>query len=58
MGSTAAPTNTQLMQAREVKAALPIVIDQANATVGKLPALAKELLGSGALFPTVKPVQK
>jgi hypothetical protein len=58
MGSTSTPTNTQLMQVREVKAALPIVIDQANATVGKLPAIAKDLLGSGALFPGVKPVPK
>jgi len=31
MGSTSLPTNTQLMQIREVKAALPQVIDQANA---------------------------
>ena len=40
------------------KAALPPVIDQANATTAKLPALAKDLIGSGALFPSVKPVQK
>jgi hypothetical protein len=58
MGSTSAPTSTQLMQVREVKAALPIVIDQANALATKLSALAKDLVGSGALFPTLKPVQK
>ena len=58
MSSTSTPTTTQLMQVREVKAALPIVIDQANAAVAKLPALAKELVGSGALFPTLKPVPK
>ena len=39
MASTSTPTTTQLMQVREVKAALPIVIDQANATVAKLPAV-------------------
>jgi hypothetical protein len=58
MGATATPTTTQLMQIREVKAALPIVIDQANATVARLSAVAKELVGSGVLFPAVKPVQK
>ena len=58
MASTSLPTTTQLMQIREVKAALPIVIDQANAAVAKVPALAKELLGSGALFPALKPVPK
>ncbi|MGQ0733828.1 MAG: hypothetical protein ACT4QD_09250, partial [Acidobacteriota bacterium] len=58
MGSTSVPTSTQLMQIREVKAALPQVIDQANATVAKVAAVAKELLGSGALFPALKPVPK
>jgi hypothetical protein len=58
MGSTSAPTTTQLMQVREVKAALPIVIDQANALATKLSALTKDLVGSGALFPTLKPVAK
>jgi hypothetical protein len=58
MGSTAVPTNTQLMQLREVRAALPIVVDQANAAAGKLPGLVKEMLGAGAIFPALKPVQK
>jgi len=57
-GSTALPTNTQLMQVREVKAALPIVIDQANAVAAKLPGLVKEMLGAGAIFPALKPVAK
>jgi photosystem II stability/assembly factor-like uncharacterized protein len=57
-GSTSVPTNTQLQQIREVKAALPIVIDQANATATKLPALVKEMLGAGAIFPALKPVPK
>ena len=58
MGSTSLPTNTQLMQIREVKAALPQVIDQANAAAGKLPGLVKEMLGAGAIFPALKPVPK
>jgi hypothetical protein len=58
MGSTAVPTNTQLMQVREVKAALPIVIDQANGVASKLAAVVKELVGSGAMFPALKPVSK
>ncbi|MDP3716569.1 MAG: hypothetical protein Q8T13_02250 [Acidobacteriota bacterium] len=58
MNATATPTNTQLMQIREVKAALPGVIDQANAVVAKVPGLVKEMVGSGALFPAIKPVPK
>ena len=58
MNATSVPTNTQLMQIREVKAALPLVIDQANASVAKLPALVKEMLGAGAIFPAIKPVSK
>jgi hypothetical protein len=58
MGSTGLPTNTQLMQIREVKAALPAVIDQANAAAAKLPGLVKEMLGAGAIFPALKPIPK
>jgi photosystem II stability/assembly factor-like uncharacterized protein len=58
MNSTSLPTTTQLMQIREVKAALPLVIDQANAAAAKLPSLVKDLLGSGAIFPAIKPVPK
>jgi hypothetical protein len=58
MNSTALPTNTQMMQVREVRAALPGLIDQANATVAKLPALVKEMVGNGAIFPALKPVPK
>jgi photosystem II stability/assembly factor-like uncharacterized protein len=58
IGSTSVPTNTQLQQIREAKAALPIVIDQANAIAAKLPALVKEMIGAGAIFPTLKPVGK
>ncbi|MSO53013.1 MAG: glycosyl hydrolase [Acidobacterium sp.] len=58
MSATTLPTNTQLMQIRETKAALPGLIDQANAVVAKVPGLVKDMVGAGALFPAVKPVQK
>jgi len=58
MAATALPTNTQLMQIREVRAALPGVIDQANAAIAKVPGLVKDMVGAGALFPAVKPVPK
>lgn len=58
MGSTSLPTNTQLMQIREAKAALPGLIDQANAVVAKVPGLVKDLIGNGAIFPAIKPVPK
>ncbi|HEX6161873.1 MAG TPA: hypothetical protein VFZ31_00810, partial [Vicinamibacterales bacterium] len=58
MASTAQPTNTQMMQIREARAALPGLIDQANAVVAKVPALVKDLIGNGAIFPAIKPVPK
>ncbi len=58
MNSTSLPTNTQMMQVREVKAALPGLIDQANAVVAKLPAVVKDLVGNGTIFPAIKPVTK
>jgi photosystem II stability/assembly factor-like uncharacterized protein len=58
MGATLLPTTTQLMQIREVKVALPLVIDQANATVAKVSALVKDMVGIGAIFPALKPVPK
>ncbi|MFA5910690.1 MAG: hypothetical protein WC815_18065 [Vicinamibacterales bacterium] len=58
MAATAMPTNTQLMQIREVKAQLPGLIDQANAAVAKVPGLVKDMVGAGALFPAIKPVPK
>jgi hypothetical protein len=58
MGSTAVPTTTQLMQIREARAAMPLVIDQANAAIGKLPALVKDLVGAGAVFPALKPIPR
>ena len=58
MASTALPTNTQLMQIRDVRGQLPGLIDQANAVVAKVPALVKTMVGSGTLFPPIKPVPK
>ena len=58
MASTATPTNTQMMQVREVRAGLPGLIDQANAVVAKVPGLVKDLVGNGAIFPAIKPVPK
>jgi len=58
MQSTAVPTNTQMMQVRDVRGQLPGLIDQANAVVAKVPALVKEMVGGGALFPAIKPVPK
>jgi hypothetical protein len=58
MASTATPTNTQMMQVREIRAALPGLIDQANAVVEKVPGLVKDLVGSGTIFPPIRPVRK
>jgi len=58
MASTALPTTTQLTLIRELRAQLPGLIDQANAVVAKVPGLVKEMVGSGALFPAIKPVPK
>jgi photosystem II stability/assembly factor-like uncharacterized protein len=58
MASTALPTNTQMMQVRDVRAQLPGLIDRANAVVARVPGLVKDMVGSGALFPAIKPVPK
>jgi photosystem II stability/assembly factor-like uncharacterized protein len=58
MAATATPTNTQLMQIRDIKSQLPGLIDQANAVVAKVPGLVKTMVGSGILFPAIKPVPK
>ena len=58
MASTALPTNTQGMQIRDVRGQLPGLIDQANAVVAKVPGLVKSMIGSGTLFPPIKPVTK
>ncbi|MGH9220755.1 MAG: hypothetical protein ACRD1W_15725, partial [Vicinamibacterales bacterium] len=58
MASTALPTNTQGMQIRDVRGQLPGLIDQANAAVARVPGLVKSMIGSGTLFPPIKPVTK
>jgi hypothetical protein len=58
MAATAQPTNTQMMQIREARTALPGLIDQANAVVAKVPGLVKDLVGNGVIFPAIKPVPK
>jgi hypothetical protein len=58
MASTATPTTTQLMQIRDVRAQLPGLIDQSNAVVAKVPALVKNMIGAGMIFPALKPVPK
>jgi hypothetical protein len=54
MASTATPTTTQLMQIRDVRAQLPGLIDQSNAVVAKVPALVKNMIGAGMIFPALK----
>jgi hypothetical protein len=54
MGSTSVPTTTQMAMIREVRAALPKVIEDANAAGRKMPALVRDLIGAGVVFTPVK----
>lgn len=54
MGATAVPTVTQTAQIREVRAALPKVIEDASAAGRKMPALVRDLIGAGVVFTPVK----
>ena len=54
MGSTSVPTTTQMAMIREVRAALPKVIEDANAAGRKMPALVRDLIGAGVIFTPVK----
>ena len=54
MGSTSVPTTTQMAQIREVRAALPKVIEDATAAGRKMPALVRDLIGAGVIFTPVK----
>ncbi|MFN7976630.1 MAG: hypothetical protein U0P30_00750 [Vicinamibacterales bacterium] len=54
MGSTAVPTATQTAQIREVRSALPKVIDDAEAAGKKMPGLVRDLIGAGVIFTPVK----
>ncbi len=47
-----------MMQVRDVRGQLPGLIDPANAVVAKVPGLVKDMVGSGTLFPAIKPVPK
>lgn len=54
MGSTSAPTATQTAQIREVRAALPKVIEDAEAAGKRVPGLVRDLIGAGVIFTPVK----
>lgn len=54
MGSTAVPTVTQTAQIREVRAALPKLVEDAGAAGKKLPGLVRDLIGAGVIFTPVK----
>ncbi len=54
MGSTAVPTATQTAQVREVRSALPKVIEDAGAAGKKMPGLVRDLIGAGVIFTPVK----
>ncbi len=50
----AAGTTTQMARIREVRAALPKVIADANAAGRKIPGLVRDLIGAGVVFTPVK----
>jgi hypothetical protein len=54
MGSTSVPTTTQMAMIREVRAALPKVIEDAGAAGRRMPALVRDLIGAGVVFTPVK----
>jgi photosystem II stability/assembly factor-like uncharacterized protein len=54
MGSTSVPTATQSAMIREVRAALPKVIDDARAAGRRVPGLVRDLVGAGVVFTPVK----
>ena len=54
MGSTSVPTTTQMAMIREVRVALPKVIEDASAAGRKMPALVRDLIGAGVVFTPVK----
>jgi hypothetical protein len=54
MGATAVPTATQTAQVRELRAALPRVVDDANAAGRRVPELVRDLLSAGVIFTPVK----
>ena len=54
LGSTTAPTTTQTAQIREVRAALPKVVEDANAAGRRVPELVRDLLSAGVIFTPAK----
>jgi hypothetical protein len=58
MASTSHPTETQMRQLPEVRAALDKAISEANALIGEFPALSKEVAESGVYPAAVKPIGK
>lgn len=54
MGSTSLPTTTQSAQIREVRAALPKVLDDAAAAGKRMPGLVRDLVGAGVIFTPAK----
>lgn len=54
MGSTSVPTNTQTAQIRAARAALPKVVEDAEAAGKKMPALVRDLIGAGVIFTPAK----
>jgi photosystem II stability/assembly factor-like uncharacterized protein len=57
MSSTSRPTETQMRQLPEVKAALDKAIQEANALISEFPALQKEMADAGIYPAAVKPIK-
>ena len=53
-GSTSVPTTTQMAQMRELRSALPKVIDDAEAAGKRMPGLVRDLLSAGVIFTPAK----
>jgi photosystem II stability/assembly factor-like uncharacterized protein len=58
MASTSRPTETQMRQLPEVRAALDKAINEANALIGDFAAISKEAAESGVYPAAVKPIGK
>lgn len=54
MGSTSVPTTTQTAQIRDVRAALPKVIEEAEAAGKRMPGLVRDLVAAGVIFTPAK----
>ncbi len=54
MGSTSVPTTTQVAQVRELRAALPKVVEDAEAAGKRVPGLVRDLIGAGVIFTPAK----